>query len=155
MRNCPCDFLTLVIAIKTVCNTLYLAPVGSRPFRQYQWPARHSLTPAEYSSFYSRYSQPPANISIQSDSQLDGVLLNLQVNLTDFLKTIEHILYNPTENELVMHNRNSEVGLVYHFNNRQFYLSTKNFDSVVQNTFPNLFVIEDKKIRDYLEAGSP
>ena len=35
-RNRPDDFLTFVIASKTVCNTLYLAPVGSRPLRQYQ-----------------------------------------------------------------------------------------------------------------------
>ena len=35
-QNRPDDFLTLALASKTVCNTLYLAPVGSRPLRQYQ-----------------------------------------------------------------------------------------------------------------------
>ena len=99
--------------------------------------------------------QPPQKLNIQSDEQLEGVVLNLPVNFAEFLKTIEHILYNPSENELIIHDRDSEFGYVYCFDNRQFYQSTEKFDNVVQNTFPELLVIEDKKVKDYSQSQSP
>ncbi|MDR0734076.1 MAG: hypothetical protein LBF08_08520 [Dysgonamonadaceae bacterium] len=74
------------------------------------------------------------------------------VNFTEFLKTIEHILYNPSENELIMHDRDSGFGFVYCFDGRQFYQTTERFDGVVQNAFPELLVIEDKKIKDWSQS---
>jgi hypothetical protein len=98
--------------------------------------------------------QPPQNIDIQSNAQSEGVILNLPVNFTEFLKTIEHILYNPSENELIMHDRDSDFGYVYCFDSKQFYQTDEQFDDTVQNTFPELLVIEDKKIKDYSQSQS-
>jgi hypothetical protein len=98
--------------------------------------------------------QPPQNLNIQSDAQLEGVVLNLPVNFTEFLKTIEHILYSPFKNELIMHDRDLGFGYVYCFGSRQFYQTTEQFNGVVQNAFPELLVIENRKIKDWSQSQS-
>jgi hypothetical protein len=103
----------------------------------------------------SQLQQPPQNLNMQSDVLLEGVLLNPPANFTEFLKTVEHILYNPSENELIMHDRDSDFGYVYCFDSKQFYQTNEKFDDAVQNTFPELLVIEDKKIKDYSQPQSP
>jgi hypothetical protein len=99
--------------------------------------------------------QPPQNLHIQTNEILDGVVLNLTASFTDFLKVIEYILYNPAENELIIHDKDAGFNYVYCFDSRQFYQSTEKFDNAVQNTFPDLLVIEDKKIKDYSQSQSP
>jgi hypothetical protein len=99
--------------------------------------------------------QPPQEINLQTHSKLGGVLLNLSSNFTEFLKTIENMLYNPTENELIIHDKEADFKYIYCFDSQQFYQSTETFDNVVQNTFPDLLVIDEKKIKDYSSSQSP
>jgi hypothetical protein len=98
--------------------------------------------------------QPPQNLHIQTNEILEGVVLNLTANFTDFLKAIEYILYNPAENELIIRDKDADFNYVYCFDSRKFYQSTEKFDNAVQNTFPDLLVIEDKKIKDYSQSQS-
>jgi hypothetical protein len=99
--------------------------------------------------------QPTRELILQTDAKLEGVLRNLQYNFTDFLKAIENILYNPVENELIIHDKEAGFNYVYCFDSRQFYQSTEQFGSVVQNTFPDLLVIDSKTIKDYSKSQSP
>jgi hypothetical protein len=99
--------------------------------------------------------QSPQNLNIQTDTSLEKVLLNLSANFTEFLKTIENILYNPNENELIIHDKEAGFNYVYCFDSRQFYQSTEKFDNIVQNTFPDLLVIDNQKIKDYSQSQSP
>jgi hypothetical protein len=98
--------------------------------------------------------QPPQLMVIQTDEKLEGVVLDLTTNFKYFLKGIEYILYNPAENELIIHNKDAEFNFVYCFDSRQFYQSTEKFDNAVQNAFPDLLVIDDKKIKDYANPQS-
>ncbi|MDR1091889.1 MAG: hypothetical protein LBL79_12515 [Prevotella sp.] len=98
--------------------------------------------------------QPPQDLQIQTDERLEGVVLNLRANFVDFLKVIEYILYNSAENELIIHDKDAAFNYVYCFDSRQFYQSTEKIDGAVQNTFPDLLVIDGVKIKDYSESES-
>lgn len=96
----------------------------------------------------------PQTLNLQSEPYHEGVLLNFPANFTEFLKTIEHIIYNPSENELIMHDRDSGFGYVYCFDSRQFYQTTERFDIAIQNTFPELLVVEGRKVKDWSQSQS-
>jgi hypothetical protein len=99
--------------------------------------------------------QPFQSLNIQPDTKIEGVVLNPSANFTEFLKNIEGIIYSPFENELILYDKDSDLSYVYCFDSKQFYLSTEKFDNVVQNTFPKLLVIDDKKIKDYSQSQVP
>jgi len=75
-----------------------------------------------------------------------------------FLKHIQgldNILYNPTESELLIVNKNYSYCLVFNFDTRMFYRSTEKIDVEVQNTEPRLLVAEGRKIKDYSLSEKP
>jgi hypothetical protein len=99
--------------------------------------------------------QEPQELNLQSHADFTGVLLNFgNQRFTGFLKGIEFIIYNPHENELIICDKESPISYVYSFDSRQIYQSTEKIDLVVQNTFPELYVVEGKKLKDYSESGA-
>jgi hypothetical protein len=83
------------------------------------------------------------------------MLLNYGKNsFTEYLNQIEFILYNPTENELIIVDKDSDFNIVLNLDSKQFYLSTEKIDQVVENTFPELKVIEELKVKNYALSGA-
>jgi len=99
--------------------------------------------------------QYPKELNIQSTPELDSLLLNYGKNaLTDYLKGIEFIIYNPHENELIIIDKDSSFNFVMNFDSKQFYLSTEKIDHIVENTFPELIVIDGYNVKNYAQSGS-
>jgi len=98
--------------------------------------------------------QSPNKLSIEINQKIDEILLNLgEESLIEYLKTIRSILYNPKENEIILHNDNDLFNWVLNLDSKQFYQSTEKIDLVVQNTFPKLIVIEGNKVKYYDQSA--
>ena len=90
--------------------------------------------------------QQPKELNIKSVPALTNFGHN---SFTDYLKQIEFIIYNPHENEIIIIDRDLSFNFVMNFDSKQFYFSTEKIDLVVENTFPELLVIEDRKVKNY------
>jgi len=98
--------------------------------------------------------QPPSEFVIESNQEIDEILHNFgEEPLAEYLETIRSILYDPKENEVILHNNGNTFNWVMNFDSKQFYQSTEKIDSVVQNTFPELKVIEGLKVKNYAQSG--
>jgi hypothetical protein len=79
-----------------------------------------------------------------------GVILDYaQQSFSEYLSRTDAILYNPYETELIICDRESEFNYVLNIQSRSFYQSTEKIGIAVKNTFPDLFVSDGKKIKDY------
>jgi len=97
--------------------------------------------------------QHPKELLIQSTSEIDEILLDFGKNpFIEYIETVKFIIYNPHENELIIHNGDT-FNWVLCFDSKQFYQSTEIIDQVVENTFPDLKVIEGMKVKNYSQSG--
>ncbi|NDV46109.1 hypothetical protein D0T49_03515 [Paludibacter sp. 221] len=84
---------------------------------------------------------------------LDGDKKQL-VSFREYIKTLSALIYNPTENELIIVNKDYGFNYVYCFDTRNIYQSTERIDYEVGNTYPKLLVAEGNKIKDYFQSGT-
>lgn len=70
----------------------------------------------------------------------------------EFLQTLKNILYNVQKNELILVN-DSDYNYVLNIDTQSWYLSTEKTDYSVKNIYPELFVLDDKTIKDYSQSG--
>jgi len=68
---------------------------------------------------------------------------------TDYVQNIESVAYNPHENELIIIETKSPFNWVLNLSSKEFYQSTEKIDLVVQNTFPELTVIDGLKVKNF------
>jgi hypothetical protein len=59
------------------------------------------------------------------------------------------MLYNPYNDELIISSSDYDYSYVYDFPTQSFYLSTEKFTGIVQNSFPDIYVVDGQKIKDY------
>ena len=98
----------------------------------------------------AQLQETPRQLNIQFLPAMEGLLHNYgQKSFTEYLREIESIVYNPFENELIITDNESEFNYVLNLYSKSFYQSTEKVDLVVGNTFPDLFVVEDKKLKNF------
>lgn len=81
-------------------------------------------------------------------------LNNPAVSLLEYLKTLKNMYYDPLQNELILVN-GSAYNYVLNVTNQMWYLSTEKIDVAVGNVYPELLVMDDKKIKDYAQSEAP
>jgi hypothetical protein len=97
--------------------------------------------------------QQPKELNIQSTPTINDMLLNFgSYSFVEYTKEIEYIIYNSHENELIIIDKESPFNWVLNFDSKQFYQSTEIVDQIVENTFPELKVIEAEKVKNYAKA---
>ena len=82
-------------------------------------------------------------------SDLGDIIHYPHSSFTDFLKSVSSIVYNPYNDELIITSSLHPYSYVYDFPSKSFYLSTEKFSKVVQNAFPDLYVVDGVEIKDY------
>lgn len=99
--------------------------------------------------------QDPVLISGQLEQ--DPVDISINTNVVPFMTfilTLKNILYNPKQNELIFIN-SSNYNYVLNIETKFWYLSTEKIDVAVGNVYPELLVMDDKKIKDYAQSEAP
>lgn len=71
-----------------------------------------------------------------------------------FLEEVTNMLYNPYNDELIItSSATDKFSLVYDFPSKGFYLSTEKFQGLVQNTFPDIYVVDRQTVKDYSKSS--
>lgn len=70
-------------------------------------------------------------------------------SFVSFLSKVKSMLYNPYNDELIISSSDYDYSYVYDFPTQSFYLSTEKFTGIVQNSFPDIYVVDGQKIKDY------
>jgi hypothetical protein len=81
--------------------------------------------------------------------------LGYTANLSDYLQGVGYIFYNAGENEVVLVNPEYAFGFVYNATSKLWYLCTERVQGVVENTYPDLYVLDGVGVKDYSQAESP
>ena len=107
--------------------------------------------------------QPKGRLFFGEGSIMDGVAykmhlseLSLYPGMTynKFLEEVTNMLYNPYNDELIItSSATDKFSLVYDFPSKGFYLSTEKFQSLVQNTFPDIYVVDRQTVKDYSKSS--
>ncbi len=91
--------------------------------------------------------------SIQMPSQVQEQLLGITtLSMKKYLQGLSFLIYNPLENEVIAVNKSVGYNYVHDFDSKSFWQSTEKVDLVVGNTFPEVLVIADNKLKDYSQA---
>lgn len=131
-----------------VCPTPYgVAFVGRRGVFMINGDQTALITP--------QLEMSPAPFNIQTHPNLDGVILNYSVPFVNYIKSIDKIIYNPHENELIIVNNQHSFNYVIAFDTNTIYQSTEKISFEVKNTYPNLIVVNNLNLVDYSLSGSP
>lgn len=92
----------------------------------------------------------PKALNIEFLDPMVDVIHKFEVRpFADYLRDLDNIVYNPHENELIIIDKETPYNYVLNLDSHAFYQSTEKIDLVVGNTFPELYIIGDKKLRDY------
>lgn len=70
------------------------------------------------------------------------------ISFTSFLNAVTNMVYNPYHDELIIAAKTMPYCYVYDFPSKSFYLSTEKIDQVVQNTFPDVYVVGGASLKD-------
>lgn len=73
---------------------------------------------------------------------------------TSFLNVVTDMVYNPYHDELILAAKTLPYCYVYDFPSKSFYLSTEKIDQVVQNTFPDVYVVAGTTLKDISDYES-
>lgn len=96
--------------------------------------------------------QPYKKIEQETNARIEELLHTFEKQtFSEFLKKLSGLVYDPYQNELIVCNKESGFNYVLNFYIQSFYQSTEIVESVVKNTFPDLYVIGDNKLKHYLE----
>ena len=76
-----------------------------------------------------------------------------QLHFRKYLKTAKYILYDSLEDEIIVCSAAYAYNVIYSFRDSMFYQSTEIIDNVVENTFPDLYVMEGNSVKDYSQTG--
>lgn len=71
------------------------------------------------------------------------------ITFRDFLSSVSDMIYNPYNDELIISSKENEYCYVYDFPTSSYYISTENITGVVQNSFPDIYVLDGKNVKDY------
>lgn len=81
---------------------------------------------------------------------MEGIIHKFpNVTFSDYLQNIDNLVYNPYENELIICDKESDFNYVLNLYSHAFWQSTEIIDQIVKNTFPELYVIENQKLKNY------
>lgn len=73
-----------------------------------------------------------------------------------FLQTIKKMTYNPIEDEIIIVSSDYNYSVVYNFREKFFYFSTEIFNGIVQNTYPQLYLLHGSEVKDMAQSdGDP
>lgn len=74
-------------------------------------------------------------------------------SFVEYLDGVDMMLYNPYRDELIIVDRDKAYNYVYNFAAKSFYLSTEGISVIVQNIYPEIFVIDASgSLKDYKES---
>ncbi|MBF0651058.1 hypothetical protein IR083_19765 [Dysgonomonas sp. GY75] len=86
--------------------------------------------------------------------QMEGVIhISGLKTLAGYLRGLDNLVYDPYENELLICNQEYGFNYVLNFYSGLFYQSTEKIDLAVGNTFPELYVVEGNRLKNY-ESGN-
>lgn len=71
------------------------------------------------------------------------------ITFREFLSTVSDMIYNPYNDELIISSKENEYCYVYDFPTSSYYISTENITGIVQNSFPDIYVLDGKNVKDY------
>lgn len=81
---------------------------------------------------------------------MEGIIHNFeQIPFGKYLENLDNLVYDPFENELIICDKESNFNYVLNFYSQSFYQSTERIDLIVGNTFPELNVVAEYKLKDY------
>lgn len=97
--------------------------------------------------------QPYRKIEQETNAKIEELLHPFEKQtFSKYLENMSDLVYNPYENELIICNKESGFNYVLNFYIQSFYQSTEIIENVVKNTFPDLYVIGENKLKHYLES---
>ncbi|MFT3994411.1 MAG: hypothetical protein QM660_08890 [Dysgonomonas sp.] len=97
--------------------------------------------------------QPYKKIEQETNVKIEELLHTFEKQtFSEYLKNLSTLVYDPYQNELIVCNKQSGFNYVLNFYIKSFYQSTEIIESVVKNTFPDLYVIGKNKLKYYLES---
>lgn len=100
----------------------------------------------------SQIEQPYQKIEQETNVRIEELLHTFEKQtFSEYLKNLSGLVYNPYENELIVCNKESGFNYVLNFYIKSFYQSTEVVESAVKNTFPDLYVIGESKLKHYLD----
>lgn len=106
----------------------------------------------EFISPQMEYEYQQFNIELPEAQCKNVIQLFNDKSFKDYLKGVEHLIYNPHENELIISDRESDYQYIFNFYSQSFYKSTEPIDLVVGNAFPQLYVVKNNQLKDYITS---
>ena len=100
--------------------------------------------------------QPYAEINLELPEShcKDLVLLNNEQSFNEYLSTVDNILFDLKERELIVSKKDANYAYVLNLNSNTFYQTTEKIDQNVRNIFPELQVIGNNKLKDFSDIES-
>lgn len=94
--------------------------------------------------------EAPRILQVQFVPAMEGIVHNFeQMPFGKYLDNLDNLVYDPYENELIICDKESNFNYVLNFYSQSFYQSTERIDLIVGNTFPELNVVSENKLKDY------
>lgn len=89
------------------------------------------------------------NYRLAKSIEEDYLIIRNKRNFLDNLKHIDAIAFNSLENEIIVSLDDTYLNYVISLNTGMIWISTEDFHTVVQNSYPYLLVLNDKDMIDY------
>lgn len=94
--------------------------------------------------------EDPRILQVQFIPTMEDIIHNFaQIPFSKYLENLDNLVYNPYENELIICDKESDFNFVLNFYSRSFYQSTERINIIVENTFPELNIIAENRLKDY------
>jgi hypothetical protein len=93
--------------------------------------------------------EEPEYLNISELDQFEELSTYLPVSFKEYLESLDGIGYDSHNNELFFCSKSLAWNYVLNFDSLQFYQSTDKIDFFVRNTFPNLYAVYERKLKDF------
>lgn len=96
--------------------------------------------------------EKPKELNVEFLPPMQDKIHNYTKPLNLYLREIDSLVYDPYENELIICDKEAKFNYIINLYSQSFYQSTERIDLVVDNTYPQLYVIGDNILKDFESA---
>lgn len=97
-----------------------------------------------------RLQEAPRDLKIEFMGPMEDTIHKFDSKtFADYLRQLDNLVYDPYENELIICDKESKFNYVLNLYSQSFYQSTEKMDLVVDNTYPQLYVIGDDVLKNF------